>query len=415
MVEYSAGYNMEDRIVHTLGNGLRVVCGRSDGNVAYIGALANAGSRDDGAGRDGLAHFVEHTIFKGTPRRRSWQGSNRMELVGGELNAYTTKEEIMVYTNAPAGYEARGVELLADLIENAHFPQQDIDMERGVVLEEINSYRDNPSYAVFDEFDELFYAGSALAHNILGYEDTVSRLSREDARGFLEGYFTPRNMVIYCVSPGDPQRNLRLIEKHFGQMDRPGAAHDRHVPAVAAPFDEVRRRDNHQANTLLGVRLFGSADPRRYALFLLSNILGGPAMNSRLNREMRERRGLVYTVESSVALYSDAGAFQVYFGSEPGEVEKCTQIVRREIEKLAEARMSDRSFREARQQLCGQLLVSGDNRESCAMALAKSLMRHGEVHDNSYTAGRIMELGAEDLQQLAREIADAPLSRLTII
>lgn len=162
------------------------------------------GSRDDGCGKDGLAHFVEHTIFKGTPRRRSWQVSNRMELIGGELNAYTTKEEIMVYTNAPAGYEARALELIADLVENACFPPAEIDRERGVILEEIQSYRDNASYAVFDEFDELFYAGSDLAHNILGYADTVNALTQTDALEFLRRHFNPRDMVMYCVSPTDP-------------------------------------------------------------------------------------------------------------------------------------------------------------------------------------------------------------------
>lgn len=406
---------MTDRIVHTCSNGLRIAAGRSDGNVTYTGVLVNAGSRDDGAGRDGLAHFVEHTIFKGTPRRRGWQVSNRMELVGGELNAYTTKEHIMVYTNAPAGYEARALELLADLTANACFPATETERERGVIMEEIQSYRDNASYAVFDEFDELFYAGSDLAHNILGYDDTVKILTREDAASFLGRHFSPSDMVLYCVSPDDPERSIALAEKHFGQLERPAAHKTRVSPKPCGAFDETRHRDNHQANTLLGVRAFSASDPARYALFLLSSILGGPSMNSRLNREMRERRGLVYTVESNVSLYSDTGAFQVYFGTEPSEVEKCTGIVRREIDRLAQSAMSDRMFAQARQQLCGQLLVSGDNRETCAMSLAKSLMRHGEILDNRHTAERIMSLTTADLRDVAEMIASQTFSRLTII
>lgn len=404
-----------DRIVHTLSNGLRVVAERSDGNVAYIGVLTNAGSRDDGTGRDGLAHFVEHTLFKGTPTRRGWQVSNRMELIGGELNAYTTKEEIMLYTNAPAGYEGRALELLADLVENASFPAHELDLERGVVLEEISSYRDNPAYAVFDEFDEIFFAGSPLAHNILGYEDTVNRLSSTDTRDFLTSYFTPGNMVLYCVTPTDPRKCMRLVEKYFGRISRPMAAHLRTAPAPVAPFDETRDNHRNQANVVIGTATYSASDPRRYALYLFSAILGGSAMNSRLNRVLRERRGLVYTVESSVSLYSDAGSWQVYFGCDPENVEKCSRLVRHEVETIAAGPMSDRAFQQARRQLCGQLLVSGDNRESCAMALAKSLMRHGEVLDNSHTARQIMSLTPDDLLAVARDMAAAPASRLILV
>lgn len=406
---------MTDLIVHTCPNGLRIATARSDGNVVYSGVLVNAGSREDGEGRDGLAHFVEHTIFKGTSRRRAWQVSNRMELVGGELNAYTTKENIMVYTNAPSGHEERALELLADLMANASFPEAETERERGVITEEIQSYRDNASYAVFDEFDELFYAGSSLAHNILGYTDSVNRLTGEDASRFLRSRFTPADMTVYCVSPCDPARSLRIAEKHFGRLDRHSTPLARTTPTPGEAFDETRHRDNHQANTLLGVPAFAACDPRRYALFLYSAILGGPSMNSRLNREMRERNGLVYTVESNVSLYSDTGALQIYFGTDPGKVERCTRIVRREIDRLAQTTMTERMFAQARQQLCGQLLVSGDNRESCAMSLAKSLMRHGRILDNRHTADMIMALSATDLRDMAETIAALPMSRLTII
>ena len=277
-----------DHQIITLSNGLRVVSARSDGNVAYIGVLTAAGSRDDFAGCDGLSHFVEHTIFKGTPSRRSWQVSARMESVGGELNAYTTKDEIMLYTNAPAGYEDRAFELIADLVMNASFPEAEIDLERGVILEEILSYRDNPSFAVFDEFDEFFFSGSPLAHNILGYEETVNNITSERARQFLCSAFAPRNMVLYCVSPTDPQRLLRRVEKFFGTIDRTPSLAPRVTPSLLDPFDRTKHLDNHQANTVIGFPIFGRRDPRCYSLYLLNNILGGPAMNSRLNREMRD-------------------------------------------------------------------------------------------------------------------------------
>lgn len=404
-----------NRIIETLSNGLRVVVESSDGNVAYIGALINAGSRDDGVGLDGLAHFVEHTLFKGTPSKKSWQVSNRMETIGGELNAYTTKEEILIYTNAPAGYEARAMELISDLAFNASFPEDEIDKERGVILEEINSYRDNAAYAVFDEFDELFYNKSQLAHNILGYTDSVQLLNGNNARDFLLRNFTPDNMVVYCMTPGDPHRQLTLLEKYFGKINRQGIRLQRNKPELCATFDETRDRNNHQANAVIGMPMFGLTDPRRYAMYLFSNILGGSSMNSALNRELRDRRGLVYTVESSISLYSDAGTFQVYFGSEQRNIEKCTRLIRREIEQLASSRLSDRTFNQAKRQLCGQLLVAGDNRESCAMSLAKGIMRHGEVHDNRHTAERIKLLTAEDVRSIAEYIATAPMSRLILL
>lgn len=404
-----------ERIVHTLPNGLRIVAERIEGNVSYIGVLTNAGSRDDGPGKDGLAHFVEHTLFKGTAKRRSGAVSARMESVGGELNAYTTKEEIMLYTNSPAGYEARAIELLADLVKNASFPQEEINREKSVILEEIHSYRDNPSYAVFDSFDEKFFAGSPLAHNILGYPDTVERLERSDAAGFISRNFAASNMVIYCVAPSDPQKNIRLIQRHFGDLPAGAPRDARTRPLPAAPFDITERHDNHQANVLAGTSVFNIRDDRRFALYLLSNYLGGPAMNSVLNLEMRDRRGLVYTVETCVSLYSDSGVFQVYFGCEPSKVEKCSRIVRRELEKLASSPLSDKKFAMAKRQLCGQLLVSGDHRENCAMGYAKSLMRHGRVLDNADTARSIRSLEAEDIRSLAEEIVSTPFSRLVLI
>lgn len=404
-----------ERTTHILPNGLRIVAARSDGHVAYIGILTNCGSRDDFDGRDGLAHFVEHTLFKGTSKRTSLQVSNRMETIGGELNAYTTKEEIMLYTNSPAGYEERAIELLSDLVTNAQFPTVEVERERGVILEEIHSYRDNAAFAVFDEFDELLYKDSPLAHNILGYTDSVERISREDASAFLHKYFAPSNMVVYCVAPSDPERNIKLIEKHLGGLERPQPEFDRTLPVINEVFDETRKHDNHQANVLVGTRIFGANDDRRYPLFLLANLLGGPSMNSILTRELREKRGLVYTVESSVALYSNAGSYQVYFACEPANVRKCARIVRRELETIAEHGLSERRFKAAQRQICGQLLVSGDNRENCAMAYAKSVMRHGKVLDNKYTADRLMQLHPDDIKDVAAMIVSRPLSQLVLI
>lgn len=403
-------------MIFELGNSLRVIVERTDGNVTYMGMLANAGSRYDGH-HDGLAHFVEHTIFKGTPKRKSWQVSNRMELIGGELNAYTTKEEIMVYTTAPAGYEGRGAELLGDLLANACFPETEVDRERGVVLEEIDSYRDNPSYAVFDDFDERFFAGTPLAHNILGYPETVKAITSRDAADFLHTYFRGGNMTAYCLTPGDPEKTARILERHFSQLPE-GPAPVSPTPEAAVktplPFAETIDKGRHQANTVMGAPVDGRKNPDRYALFLLSSILGGPAMNSRLNRELREKRGLVYSVETSVPLYADRGAFQVYFGCDHKAVGKCERIVRGELAKLADKELSAKAFNQAVEQVCGQLLVSGDNREARAMMLAKTLLRYGEAYDTARQAEKIRSLTAADLRQAAQTLSQAGFSRLTL-
>lgn len=403
-------------LIHRLGNGLRAVVARGSSDVSYIGAAVNAGSRDDFARLPGLAHFVEHTIFKGTQHRKSRHISARMESIGGELNAYTSREETLIHTNAPGGYCDRALELIADLTRYATFPTPDIDRERDVVIEEIHSYEDNPGDAVFDVFDELIYAGSAMAHNILGNEHSVKLITGDDARNFTRTFYRPENMVVYCVDPGDEERNMRRIEKFFGTMEGGNPIPQRSIPQpLKEPFDETRNRGNQQANTMLGVRIFGRNDRRRHAMFLLNNYLGGPAMNSRLNMEMRERRGLVYTVESNVALASDCGTFWVYFGTDSHSVERCTRIVKQELERLAESRMSDVAFQRAKAQYTGQLKVSSDQRENMAMSLGKSILYYNEVHGIDYTAEKIGAVTAEELRETAELLLSTPLSRITIL
>lgn len=405
---------MSDYRIATLSNGMRVAVRQTDSLVSYIGVAVNAGSRDENPAAQGLAHFVEHTIFKGTTSRRSWHISNRMESIGGELNAYTSKEETLIYTNAPAGNASRAIELLADIVANSIFPQKEIDMERDVVIEEINSYLDSPADSIYDEFEELVYAGSALAHNILGTPDSVRSLSGADCRAFLDAWYTPANMTAYIADPSDPDRMIALMEKYFGRLHLAGRTHDRVTPPPCPGFDEVRDRQGHQAHTILGFRLFGRRDPRRYAISLLNNYLGGPCMNSRLNQELREKRGLVYTVDSSIGLLSDTGLMQVYFGCDPDAVDRCLRLVRREIERLASDTLSERSFDAIRSQYCGQLIVSSDNRENMAMSMAKSLLYYDRINDISTVASKIRDVSREEFRSMAEMLAESPVCRLTI-
>lgn len=398
----------------TLPNGLRVVCRKREGLVSYIGVVVNAGSRDEDPAREGLAHFVEHTIFKGTDKRRAWQISSRMEVIGGELNAYTSKEETMVYTNAPSGYEERALELLSDLVTSSRFPKSELDKEREVIVEEIYSYLDSPSDRVYDEFEELAYKGSGLSHNILGTPESVRNVQGEDCRNFLDRFYQPDNMVVYCVTPLKDNEILRKVEKYFGVLASHPVVHSRITPPPMLHFDVKRDNGTHQANTIMGVRAFGRQDPRRFALFLLNNYLAGPCMNSKLNRELREKRGYVYAVDSNVSLLSDTGLMIIYFGCDPGNVKKCRKLIEKEIENLCSHRMSDSAFEKVKSQYCGQLLSSSDHIENRAMSLGKSVLYFDHVHDISTTASRILEVKSEEMREVAETIFSSGLSILTL-
>lgn len=401
--------------IATLSNGMRVALRHTpDSLVSYIGVAVNAGSRDEAPDRYGLAHFVEHTIFKGTQSRKSWHISNRMESIGGELNAYTSKEETVIYTSAPAGNAPRAIELLHDIVADSIFPNVEIGKEKEVVIEEINSYLDSPADSVYDEFEELIYAGSGLAHNILGSKESVRNFTSDDCREFLKDWYAADNMTAYIADPTDPDRLIALMEKYFGKLRGHGKRHSRSLPPPCDGFNRVLDRNGHQAHTIMGIRLFGRRDPRRFPLFLLNNYLGGPCMNSRLNQEMREKRGLVYTVDSTVGLLSDTGLMQIYFGSDPDCADKCVRIVRKELERLASDTLSERKFEAIRNQYCGQLLVSSDNRESTAMSMAKSLLYYGEIHDIPSMTEHIRAVTPARFREIAELIASAPLARLTL-
>lgn len=400
--------------VFTLDNGLRCVHRHTDSGVSYSGVAIDAGSRDEPDDKPGLAHFVEHTIFKGTRKRRSWNISNRMESVGGELNAYTSKEETVIYTNAPAGHTPRALELLGDLIAGATFPAAEIEREREVVIEEINSYLDSPGDCVYDELEDMIYAGSGLGHNILGTPQSVRALDGTDCRSYVDRFYTPGNMTLYVADSSTPAQIERLAARHFGSLRHPHTPKTRKSPGFIDSFHRVEDRDGHQAHTIVASRTFGRNDPRRFPLFLLNNMLAGPCMNSRLNQELREKRGLVYTVDSSVSLMSDAGLLQIYFGSDRSTVARCRRLIERELTRLASDTLSPAAFERARRQYIGQLIVSSDNRESYAMALGKSLLYYGEVHDPVWTARRMEEVTAAQVRDVAQLLAPSLCSSLTI-
>lgn len=398
----------------TLPSGLRVACTRIPGaRVEYCGVAVKAGSRDDGPLHPGLAHFVEHTIFKGTRLRSSWHIINRMERVGGELNAYTTKEETVVYTAAPAGNAARAIELLADLMINSRFPDSELNKEREVVADEINSYLDTPSDAVYDDFEERIFAGSPLAHNILGNAEALSTFDSEVCRQYLQKWYAADNMAFFYSGAASPERICTLIERHFAMLPAKAAPHDADpIAPLEAPFNIVVDIDSHQAHTVMGARTPGLYGNDRYPLALLTNILGGPGMNSRLNVALREKRGYVYSVEASTSTFTDCGEFNIYFGCDPADRLRCMGLAEKEIDRLAQNPMSATALAMAKKQYLGQLAVAGDSRESAAIATGRAMLFYGRVLSPAEIAERVQAVTAGTLMACAQSLL--PLSSLTL-
>ena len=398
---------------HTLSNGLRLVHVTTTSQVAWCGLAINAGSRDEKEGHYGLAHFVEHTIFKGTKHRRAWHILNRMERVGGELNAYTTKEGTMLYSVFPQQYLSRAVDLLADLVQWSVFPQEELDRERDVVLEEAASYRDTPSDAVYDDFEDLLFAGSELGHNILGKKEDLERLTSEDCMNYLKTLYVPSNMVFFSVAPERPEKVFRLAEKCFGTMSHSLAPRHRTQPGTVEPFNKVITIGTHQAHTIVGARVPARSHPLRHALMLLNNILAGPGMNSLLNVELRERRGYVYTVESTLTSLSDCGWMEIYLGCDPADVRSSLRVIKRITNQLATDLLPERRLDAYKKQYCGQLVVAADSTEFLAMNAGRGLLYRGEVATVDNTIACIQAVTPEQIAQAAAYLAADRLSSLT--
>lgn len=397
---------MAHYLFHTLSNGLRIIYQPTASSVSYCGFTVNAGTRDELSGEFGMAHFVEHLIFKGTERRKSWHILNRMENVGGELNAYTAKEETTVYAVFLEEHLSRAVELLCDLVLHSQFPAGEINKEVEVILDEINSYKDNPAELVYDEFENLLFSGHALGHNILGEPDELVRFASQDGRRFLKRQYTPSNMVFFFMGHTPFKRVVSLLENYIGGESAGEGGNRRSAPGEYIPFTERRVLNTFQTHALVGNRAYSMFDERRVPLFLLNNILGGPGMNSRLNIALREKTGCVYTVESSVTSYTDTGVFAIYFGTDPKKVDKCLTLMRKEFRRLRDTALTSSQLAAAKKQFIGQMGVGTENRESMALGLGKTFLHYNKYDSLEESFRRIEAITAADLLEVANEVLD---------
>jgi putative peptidase len=399
--------------IHTLSNGLRIIHEPSSSKVAYCGFAVDAGTRDEAENKQGMAHFVEHLIFKGTRKRKAWHILNRMENVGGDLNAYTNKEETVIYSAFLTEHFGRALELLADIVFHSTFPQNEIEKETEVIIDEIQSYEDTPSELIFDDFEDMIFRNHPLGRNILGRPDLLKKFRSEDAMAFTSRFYQPSNMVFFVLGDFNFQKIVRQVEKLLVDLPLVTVENQRTIPPLYVPEQLVVHKETHQAHVMIGSRGYNAYDDKRTALYLLNNILGGPGMNSRLNVSLRERRGLVYTVESNLTSYTDTGAFCIYFGTDPEDVDTCLKLTYKELKRMRDVKMTSSQLMAAKKQLIGQIGVASDNNENNALGMAKTFLHYNKYESSESVFRRIEALTAEGLLEVANEMfAEEYLSTL---
>ena len=398
---------------YTLPNGLRIIHEPTLSKVAYCGFAIDAGTRDEAANEQGMAHFVEHLIFKGTVKRKAWHILNRMENVGGDLNAYTNKEETVVYSAFLTEHLERALELLGDIVFHSTFPQHEIDKETEVIIDEIQSYEDNPSELIFDDFEDMIFRNHPLGRNILGKPELLRSFRTEDVLSFTRRFYQPGNMVFFVQGQYDFKKIIRLAEKYMSDIPAVEIENRRTPPPLYIPEHLTVTKDTHQAHVMIGSRGYNAYDDKRTALYLLNNILGGPGMNSKLNVSLRERRGLVYNVESNLTSYTDTGAFCIYFGTDIEDMDTCLKLTYKELKRMRDVKMTSSQLAAAKKQLIGQIGVASDNFENNALGMAKTFLHYHKYESSELVFKRIEALTAETLLEVANEMfAEEYLSTL---
>ena len=405
-------------------NGIRVLHFADTMPISYVGVAIDAGTRDELPNESGMAHFVEHLLFKGTKRRRSWHIINWLESVGGQLDAYTTKEETYIYATVPTEYTERALELLADVVLNSTFPENEIEKERDVVLDEIQSYNDSPSELIYDEFEELLFPHDPIGRNILGTEQSLETFTSERIQTFVRRNYTPDRMVVFAMGNIKFDWLLKKVEKYFhnaqycptvlgGRTVGGGGSQystlnsqlsTRQAPQPYTPTHRTTPRDTYQTHCIIGNRCIPMTSNERLTMLLLNNILGGPNMSSRLNLALRERNGLCYTIESNVTNYTDTGVWNIYFGCDPRNLAKAKRLCMQQLDLLCTKPLNDKQLTIAKRQLRGQVLIGNQNKENLILGLSKAYLHGLELKPDSEHFRFIDSLTPSDLQSLAQRI-----------
>jgi predicted Zn-dependent peptidase len=388
----------------TLPNGIRLVHRTTPGRVAHIGLFVNSGTRDEAAKEHGLAHFIEHTIFKGTQKRSVFQVLNRLENVGADLNAFTTKEETCIYASFLKEYYGRALELFNDIFFHSVYPEKEIEKEKQVVAEEIRSYRDTPSEQIFDDFEDMVFSGHALGNNILGTERSLKKITREDIFRFIHDTYRCDRIIL--VSSGNIafERVRKMAVKYFSEVREQGKSRERNPFHSYTPETRILNKKNYQVHCILGNTAYNYSDDRRIPLALLNNMLGGPIMNSRLSLALRERNGLTYHNESNYTPYSDSGVLSVYFATDLAQYDRALTIVHKELNRLRTGYLSTIQLHTVKKQLIGQIALGQESNLSVILAIGKSFLVQGWYEPVENIIRKIELVTPEMLAEIANDI-----------
>jgi predicted Zn-dependent peptidase len=401
-------------LFHTLNNGIRLVHCRIHGLVAHCGLIINAGSRDETEKEHGIAHFIEHMLFKGTSKRKAYHILSRLEDVGGELNAYTTKEETAIHASFLKDDYERAIELICDIAFNSIFPEKEIEKEKDVVIEEINSYLDSPSELIFDDFEELVFADQPIGRNILGTPESVNEFSHRKITEFISKNYRTDEMVFCSVGNIPDEKIIRLFQKYFSVKNSHPVPGKTNTGWVYKPVSLTKNKDTFQNHCIIGNVAYDLKDPRRVGLFLLNNILGGQGLNSRLNLSLREKNGLAYNVESSYSPYYETGVFSIYFGTDEKLLDKSLSICMAELKKLRTSKLGTIQLNKAKNQMKGYLARGYENHESLMLGLGKNLLAFDRIDSFEEICNQIDNVSSTDLLNIANEILE-PSSLSTLI
>tara|TARA_Y100000739_G_scaffold198543_1_gene181640 strand:- start:47 stop:1273 length:1227 start_codon:yes stop_codon:yes gene_type:complete len=388
-----------------LNNGIKIIHQQNTfSKVAHVGVFINVGSRDEEKGEEGIAHYLEHVIFKGTKKRKAFHVLSRLDSVGGELNAYTTKEETCVYASFPIEYLSRSLELLADVVFNSNFPKQELIKEKEVVIDEINSYKDSPSDLIFDEFDQQLFKGHSLGNDILGTINQVKSIKRSDVIQFVKKHYLPERIVVSSVGNYTLKKLVDYLNKYFDDNSDLVQIQKRRVPNQIFPKDKIVHKDVYQSHTILGGRGYSADHSYKNSLLLVNNLLGGPAMNSRLNLSIREKYGLTYMLESNCTIYSDCGSFSIYFSSDPKNTPKVERLVNKELLKLCNKSLGTIQLSQAKKQVKGQLAISMENNLGVMLAHGKSKLLFNKVDTLDQVLDNFEKISSSQILDVANEV-----------
>lgn len=390
----------------TLDNGIRIIHKPVKSLVGHCAIMINAGSRDEKENEHGMAHFIEHVMFKGTQKRKAYHILSRLDDVGGELNAYTTKEDTCIYASFLIPDFERAVELLTDITFNSVFPKKEIEKEKEVIIDEINSYKDNPSELIFDEFEDLVFSDNPMGRNILGTPELLKSFSKNDILDFIKNNYHT-DQIVFCSVGNMPEKKIeKIAHKYFDVLPENRRSKSRPDIKNYKPETRILDKNTYQSHVMIGNIAYSFQHKDRLGLSLLNNLLGGPGMNSRLNLSLREKNGIAYNIESLYTPYDGTGVFCIYYGTDEENIDRSLSIIKKELKKLRTKKLGILQLSKASRQLKGQLAISSDNKENLMLALGKSYMLFNKVDSLETAYKKIDNITANDLQRIANEILD---------